>query len=156
MTLALGSPAPAFSLADQGGKIRSLKDFKGGKVVLYFYPKDDTPGCTTEACNFRDAYAELRKLGATVIGISPDSVESHSAFASTYALPITLLADPAKETIKKYDAWGKKTMYGKEYDGVLRSTVLIDEKGTIVKMYPKVSPDTHVDEVIADLKAANA
>jgi len=153
MMLEIGTKAPAFTLADQSGTLRSLKDFLGGKVVLYFYPRDNTPGCTTEACNFRDAYAQLRTLGATVVGISPDSVESHSNFASTYALPITLLADPSKETIKKYEAWGKKTLYGKEYDGVLRSTVLIDAKGVIVKMYPKVSPDEHVDEIVADLKA---
>lgn len=151
--LDIGTKAPAFTLADQTGTLRSLKDFLGGKVVLYFYPRDNTPGCTTEACNFRDAYAQLRALGATVVGISPDSVESHSNFASTYALPITLLADPSKETIKKYGAWGKKTLYGKEYDGVLRSTVLIDEKGVIVKLYPKVSTEEHADEIVADLKA---
>lgn len=154
--LTLGDKAPAFTLADQAGTLRSLKDFRGGKVVLYFYPKDSSPGCTTQACNFRDAYAALRTMGATVVGISPDSVESHAGFASTYALPIMLLADPSKKVIREYGAWGKKTLYGKEYDGVLRSTVLIDEKGNVAKLYPKVSPETHVDEVLADLRAMAA
>lgn len=152
----LGSSAPAFTLADQEGTLRSLKDYAGGMVVLYFYPRDNTPGCTTEACNFRDAYAKIRALGATVVGISPDSVESHSQFASTYALPITLLADPSRETIKKYGAWGKKTMYGKEYDGVLRCTMLIDAKGKIAKVYEKVSTEEHADEVLNDLRALSA
>ena len=152
--LAIGTKAPAFTLADQSGNLRSLKDFSGGKVVLYFYPKDASPGCTTEACNFRDAYAELRTMGATVVGISPDSVESHAAFAATYALPITLLADPSKNVIKAYGAWGKKTMAGKEYDGVLRSTVVIDEKGTIIRTYPTASPETHIEDILADFRAA--
>ncbi len=151
--LAIDSVAPAFTLFDQNGIQRSLKDFLGGKVILYFYPRDNTPGCTTEACNFRDVYAELRALGATVVGISPDSVESHAAFASAYALPITLLADPTKETIKQYDAWGKKMLYGKEYDGVFRCTVMIDEKGIIRKVYPKVSAEDHAEEVVQDLKS---
>lgn len=150
--LEIGTKAPAFTLADQTGTLRSLRDFLGGKVVLYFYPRDNTPGCTAEACAFRDAYATLRALGATVVGISPDSVESHASFSSTYALPITLLADPSKRTIQAYGAWGKKTMYGKEYDGVLRSTVLIDERGNIMKTYPKVSPEEHADDIIADLR----
>lgn len=156
MTLPLDSVAPAFSLMDQTGAVRTLSDFLGGKVVLYFYPHDNTPGCTTEACNFRDAYADLRKLGATVIGISPDSVESHAAFASSYALPMTLLADPTRETIKRYGAWGKKKLYGKEYDGVFRRTVLIDEKGIVRKVYTNVSPDDHAHEVLQYLQSLSA
>ena len=156
MTIAVGSPAPAFALADQHGRIRTLAEFRGGTVVLYFYPKDNTPGCTTEACAFRDAYAKFRALGATVVGVSPDSVESHARFASDYALPITLLADPAKKTIREYGAWGKKTLYGKEYDGVLRSTVVIDGKGNVAKIYPSVSPEEHADEILKDMQAAGA
>ncbi len=150
--LTVGGPAPAFTLADQTGTLRSLKDFRGRTLILYFYPKDGTEGCTAEACGFRDAYAQLRQLGATVVGVSPDSVESHASFAATYALPVTLLADPAKNVIRAYDAWGKKTLYGKEYEGVLRSTVLIDEEGIVRKTYPAVSPEDHAAEILADLR----
>lgn len=147
-----GDRAPAFTLADQAGTLRSLGDFRGSTLVLYFYPKDDTPGCTAEACGFRDAYAELRQAGATVVGVSPDSVESHARFASTYALPMTLLADPAKTVLKAYGAWGKKTLYGKEYEGVLRSTVVIDGEGIVRAAYPNVSPEEHAAEILEDVR----
>lgn len=150
--LRIGDSAPAFTLEDQTGTERSLKEFLGRTLVLYVYPKDNTDGCTAEACGFRDAYAELRTLGATVIGVSPDSVKSHAAFASTYALPLTLLSDPSKETIRAYGAWGKKTMYGKEYEGVLRTTVVIDPEGIVRKIYASVSPEHHAAEVLADLR----
>lgn len=150
--LSPGDSAPAFTLPDQSGKQWALKNARGSMVVLYFYPKDNSPGCTTEACNFRDAYAELRNIGATVVGISPDTVESHEEFAATYALPITLLSDPAKKVIQEYGAWGKKVQYGKEYDGVIRSTILIDGKGIVRKVYATVSPDEHITEVLADIR----
>jgi peroxiredoxin Q/BCP len=153
MTLRIGSPAPAISLADHEGTIRSLADFRGSWTVVYFYPKDDTPGCTTEACAFRDAYADLEKEGIAVVGISPDSVESHAAFAAKHRLPFTLLADPAKNAIMAYGAWGERSMYGKKYMGVLRSSVLVDPEGNVAKTYPKASPAEHAGEILADVRA---
>lgn len=153
MTLTLGSPPPAFTLLDQAGAKRSLAQYRGKIVVLYFYPKDDTPGCTTEACEFRDSFVDFRALGAEVIGISPDTVESHATFVAKYALPLTLLADPTKEVLKEYGAWGTKAMYGREYEGVLRSTVLIDAAGNIAKLYPNVSPEGHAEEILQDIRA---
>lgn len=148
-----GSPAPAFSLADHEGNVRSLADERGSWVVVYFYPKDDTPGCTTEACAFRDAYEELKDEGIVVFGVSPDSVESHARFAAKHRLPFTLLADPAKKAIEAYGAWGEKSMYGKKYMGVLRSSVLVDPEGTVAKTYPKASPSEHAGEILADVRA---
>jgi len=148
----VGAPAPAFTLADQTGTLRSLEDFRGLPVVLYFYPKDDTPGCTTEACEFRDAFAGFHGA-ATVVGVSPDSVESHAAFSAKYKLPIILLADPATRVLRAYGAWGKKTMYGKEYEGVLRSTVLIDADGIVRKTYANVRPEGHAARILDDLRA---
>ncbi|MEJ5220645.1 MAG: thioredoxin-dependent thiol peroxidase [Tepidiforma sp.] len=149
----VGAAAPAFSLPDQDGKTVSLADFAGKWVVLYFYPKDDTPGCTKEACSFRDRHAELQAKGAVVLGVSGDSSASHRKFADKYSLPFPLLADTEHEVARAYGAWGTKKMYGKEYEGMIRSTVVIDPTGTVAKTWPKVKPDGHGDEVLAWLEA---
>lgn len=146
-----GSKAPAFTLADESGTSVSLSQFAGKKVVVYFYPKDDTPGCTTEACGFRDNYNAILAKGAVVIGISADSEKSHAKFKSKYELPFYLLADPEKTTIQAFGAWGEKKMYGKAYEGILRSTFVIDEKGVVTKVFPEVKPADHAQEVIAAL-----
>lgn len=147
--LAVGTKAPDFSLQDADGKVWTLADFRGKKLVLYFYPRDDTPGCTKEACGFRDNYAVFADRGIAVIGLSPDSVSSHARFRGKYSLPFLLLADPEKEVLKAYGAYGEKTMYGKKVLGVIRSTFLIDEEGKIVKIYPKVSPEGHAEAILA-------
>ncbi|HUX12354.1 MAG TPA: thioredoxin-dependent thiol peroxidase [Spirochaetia bacterium] len=146
-----GSKAPAFTLLDDGGKSVSLSQFAGKKVVVYFYPKDDTPGCTTEACGFRDNYDAILAKGAVVIGISADSEQSHAKFKAKYDLPFFLLADPDKKVIQGFGAWGEKTMYGKSYEGILRATFVIDEKGVVRKVFPNVKPADHAQEVIAAL-----
>lgn len=149
--------APNFSLQDQNGTIHTLADYAGKWVVLYFYPKDDTPGCTTEACNFRDERDVIAELGkAEVVGISKDSVASHKKFADTYNLNFTLLSDESLETIKAYNAWGERSMYGKMYMGIIRSTFIIDPSGNIAKHYPKVTPKKHAAEIIKDLKDLQA
>lgn len=149
--------APNFSLQDQHGNTKTLADFTGQWIVLYFYPKDDTPGCTTEACNFRDEREAIAEYGnAAVIGISKDSVASHKKFADKYDLNFTLLSDPEHEVIEAYGAWQEKSMYGRKYMGIQRMTVIIDPSGNIVKEYPKVSPAKHAAEIIADLKALQA
>jgi peroxiredoxin Q/BCP len=145
--------APAFTLADDAGKKHALKDYLGQNVVLYFYPKDDTPGCTVEACDFRDAMDAIADHGAVVIGISPDSSASHDKFRKKHKLPFTLLADPDKATMMKYGAWGEKTLYGKKTTGVIRSTFLIDDGGKIVHVWPNVKAKGHVAQVIAKLEA---
>ncbi len=146
--------APEFNLQDQNGKVHSLKDYHGKWVVLYFYPKDNTPGCTTEACNFRDERESISELGnAEVIGISKDSVKSHKKFADKFNLNFTLLSDESLETIKAYNAWGERSMYGKMYMGIIRSTFIIDPNGNIVKHYPKVDPKKHAVEIINELKS---
>jgi thioredoxin-dependent peroxiredoxin len=147
-----GKPAPFFELKDQDGNNISLKDFKGKKVVLYFYPKDDTPGCTKESCNFRDEFPRFTGANAAVVGISPDSVQSHKKFAEKYKLPFTLLADEEKEVVKKYGVWKEKSMYGKKYMGVERTTFIIDENGKIKKIFSKVKVDGHNDEVYQALE----
>lgn len=144
--------AADFKLPDQEGKEHQLADYKGKWVVVYFYPKDDTPGCTKEACGFRDGIAELMKLGAVVLGISKDSVKSHKKFAEKFSLNFPILADETKEVITKYGAWGKKKFMGREFDGTLRKTFLINPGGEIVKIYDKVNPTQHADEVLVDLK----
>jgi peroxiredoxin Q/BCP len=141
-----------FTLPNQDGENISLSDFKGRKVVLYFYPKDDTPGCTTEACAFRDVYDDILELGAVVLGVSADSEESHTKFRTKYHLPFHLLADPEKEVLKAYGAWGEKKMYGKSFMGIKRSTYLIDEGGNVSHVWPKVSPKKHADEILEALK----
>ncbi len=148
----VGKKAPSFSLQDGKGKKVSLKDFNGKKVVLYFYPKDMTSGCTQEACDFRDMFLSLKKLDAVVLGISPDSVESHKKFADKYSLPFILLSDESKETLNKYGVWKEKSMYGRKYMGVVRTTVVIDERGKIKKVFEKVKIAGHVDEVMKALK----
>lgn len=152
--LKAGDKAPAFSLAADGGGKVSLKDLKGKKVVLYFYPKDDTSGCTTEACEFRDSWSAVKAAGAVVLGVSPDSAASHEKFKSKYKLPFTLLADPDHSLAESFGAWGEKSMYGRKYQGVLRSTFIIDEQGRVVTVFPKVKPKGHAAEVLAALGAS--
>jgi peroxiredoxin Q/BCP len=148
-----GKKAPAFSLDGSDGKKHSLEDYKGKTVVLYFYPKDDTPGCTKEACGFRDLGASLKKSNAVVLGVSKDSIESHKKFAAKYKLPFTLLSDPQLEVMKKYGAFGKKLMYGKTVEGTIRSTLVIGPKGEVVKHWPTVKKaEAHPDEVLAFLE----
>jgi len=147
-----GKKAPVFTLNNQDGKSISLKDFNGKKVVLYFYPKDDTSGCTKEACSFRDGLPEFNNLNAVILGVSPDSVESHKKFAEKYNLPFTLLSDEPREIIEKYDVWKEKNNYGKKYMGVERTTFLIDENGMIKKIFRKVKVDGHDQELLEALK----
>ena len=143
-----GDKAPEFNSVDQEGKPVSLKDFKGKKVILYFYPKDDTPGCTAEACDFRDNYASLQSRGFEVIGVSPDTEAKHSKFIHKYDLPFTLLADTEKEVIQAYGVWGKKKFMGREYDGVHRSTFIIGEDGKIEKIIKKVKTKASAAQVL--------
>lgn len=143
--------APNFTLPDQQGITRALRDYRGRWVVLYFYPKDDTPGCTKEACNFRDSYHELQKLGAEVIGISKDSVASHAKFAAKHSLDFPLLSDESHKVIEVYGAWGPKKFMGREFFGTIRTTFLIDPAGRIVKTYPKVNPTIHAQQILIDL-----
>ena len=140
--------APVFTLADKDGKRVSLSDFLGKKVVLYFYPKDNTPGCTRQACAFAAAYGEFEQKNAVVIGISKDSVSSHEKFAEKYNLPFILLSDPELQAIQAYGVWQEKKLYGKTSMGVVRTTFLIDEQGKIMKVMPKVKPDTNAAEVL--------
>jgi peroxiredoxin Q/BCP len=146
--LETGAKAPDFSTTDQNGKKVSLKDYRGRKVVLYFYPKDDTPGCTKEACAFRDSFGKFKTLGIEILGVSVDSEKSHKSFAEKYALPFTLLADPDKKIVQAYGAWGEKALYGKKYMGTHRVTYLIDESGRIASVFPKVKPEEHADEIL--------
>ena len=146
--LQVGMQAPAFMLADKDGKMVSLSNFLGKKVVLYFYPKDNTPGCTRQACAFASAYSEFEKKNAVVIGISKDSVSSHEKFAGKYNLPFILLSDPELQSIQAYGVWQEKKLYGKTSMGVVRTTFIIDEQGKILKVMPKVKPDTNAAEVL--------
>ena len=148
----LNKKAPTFSLPDQDGKVHSLSDYLGKKVLLYFYPKDDTPGCTVEACNFRDGYKEFQKMGLVILGVSKDTVKSHKKFADKFELPFPLLADEDHEVAESYGIWKKKKLYGREYMGMERSSFLIDEKGNIAKIYESVKPPVHAGEVKADVK----
>lgn len=147
-TLTEGQKAPDFTAKDQNGNSVSLKDFRGKKVVLYFYPADDTPGCTAEACNLRDNFSDLKKAGFVVIGVSPDDKTSHKKFEEKYHLPFTLVEDPQKKIIDKYEVWGEKNMYGKKYMGLLRTTFLIDEKGVIMKVFKKPKTKIHSEEIL--------
>jgi peroxiredoxin Q/BCP len=146
-----GDRAPAFVLADAAGNRVGLSDFAGRKVVLYFYPKDDTPGCTTEACGFRDAHAAFGKRNAAIVGVSPDPPESHARFAAKFGLPFTLLCDPGHKVAAAYGAWGEKILYGKESTGILRTTVIIDETGRVERIFRKVKADGHAAEVLEAL-----
>lgn len=144
-----GDKAPAFKGKNQDGKAVKLGDFKGQKLALYFYPKDDTPGCTKQACSLRDGFAELKKAGIEVVGVSIDDEKSHQKFISKYELPFDLIADTDKSIVEAYGVWGEKSMYGKKYMGTHRKTFLIDEKGKIVKIFDKVKVSEHADEVLA-------
>jgi peroxiredoxin Q/BCP len=149
-----GKKAPSFSLEGNDGKKHSPEDYKGKTVVLYFYPKDNTPGCTKEACGFRDQMASMRKAGAVVLGVSKDSIDSHDKFAGKYKLPFTLLSDPKAEVMKKYGAFGKKMMYGKEVQGTIRSTVVIGPKGDVIKHWTTVKKaEDHPQEVVSFIKS---
>lgn len=150
--LEVGMKAPEFTLQDQDGREVSLADFLGKKVVLYFYPKDSTPGCTRQACAFAGSLSEIKAQGAVVLGVSKDSVASHRKFADKYGLPFTLLSDPQLEAIQAYGVWQEKKLYGKVSMGVVRTTFLIDEEGTATAVMPKVKPDTNAADVLAMLK----
>ena len=151
MTISADEPAPDFTLADEGGRMHSLSDYRGKPVVLYFYPKDDTPGCTKEACGFRDDYSAYEEAGAVILGISPDISKSHAKFKIKYELPFALLADPEHDVLKLYGVWGLKKSFGREYEGVFRTTFLIGEDGNILKVFKKVKPAIHSAEILAVL-----
>jgi peroxiredoxin Q/BCP len=155
MPIEEGKTAPAFTLPDQNGNKVSLKDLAGKNLILYFYPKDDTPGCTKEACGFRDGWKELQKLGAVVLGVSADGAESHKKFISKYKLPFTLLSDSDRKVMEKYGAWGEKMMYGKKTVGVIRSTVWIGPDGKVKRHWARVpKADEHPEKVLEALKGA--
>jgi peroxiredoxin Q/BCP len=146
-----GKPAPEFELTSDSGETVKLSDLRGKPVVLYFYPKDDTPGCTTQACGIRDAWGEFERAGAVVLGVSPDDEQSHVKFKAKHHLPFTLLADTDHKTADEYGVWGEKTYAGKKYMGVTRSTFVIDEEGNVAKEMRDVKADTHADDVLAVL-----
>ncbi len=146
-----GQTAPTFSMKDQDGRTVTLGDFAGKNVVLYFYPKDDTPGCTVEACAFRDEHSKLQKKGAVVLGVSPDNEKSHQKFIKKFNLPFPLLVDEGHRAAEAYGAWGEKNLYGRTYMGIIRSTFLIGPDGVVKTTWPKVKPDGHADEVLAAL-----
>lgn len=152
MAIAVGDKAPDFSLPDQDGKNHTLSAYRGKPVVLYFYPKDNTSGCTKEACGFRDDYSAYQEAGVTILGVSPDSPKSHTNFIAKYELPFTLLADTERQVLQQYGALGMKKNYGREYEGVLRTTFLIDADGKIARIYNKVKPAEHSAEILADLE----
>ena len=151
MPISSGIQAPEFSLSDETGAVRSLAEFRGRPVILYFYPKDDTPGCTTEACNFRDDYSIYEKAGVTILGVSPDTPKSHAKFKAKYHLPFPLLADAEHKVCDLYQVWGLKKAMGREYNGVFRTTFLIDEDGKIIRVYENVKPADHSTEITKEL-----
>ena len=151
-TLTEGDKAPEFTTKDQNGNSVSLKDFHGKKVVLYFYPEDDTPTCTIEACNLRDNYAELKKAGLVVLGVSPDDKNKHKKFEEKYNLPFILLEDPQKNIIDKYGVWGEKNLYGRKYMGLFRTTFLINEEGNIIRIFKKPKSKIHSEEILKALQ----
>lgn len=154
MPISANQPAPEFTLADDTGKIVSLSDFRGKPVVLYFYPKDDTPGCTTEACNFRDDYSAYDQAGVVILGVSPDSVESHVKFKKKFGLPFPLLADVGHKVCDLYGTWGPKKFMGRSFEGVLRTTFLIGPDGVILRVFENVKPAEHSVEVLDVLKTS--
>lgn len=149
--LQVGDKAPGFTGLNQEGKEIKLEDFSGSKLILYFYPKDDTPGCTAEACNFNDNHNSWLDKGYSVVGVSPDDVESHRKFREKYGLQFDLIADPEKKILEAYGVWGEKNMYGKKYMGVLRTTFIIDEEGIIQKIFEKVDTKDHTNQIIKNL-----
>ncbi|HEY5669040.1 MAG TPA: thioredoxin-dependent thiol peroxidase [Anaerolineales bacterium] len=152
MTLLKGTIAPDFTLLDETSTPRKLTDYRGQPVVLYFYPKDDTPGCTTEACGFRDDYGDYQQAGVTILGVSPDSPKKHTKFKEKYNLPFTLLADTEHAVCELYGVWGRKKFMGREYDGVFRTTYLIGADGVILQVFEKVKPDGHSAEILQALE----
>ena len=152
MPISAGGPAPEFALPDENGEMRSLSDYRGSPVVLYFYPKDDTPGCTKEACNFRDDYSAYEQAGVVILGVSPDTPKSHSKFKAKYNLPFTLLADEDHRVCDLYGVWGPKKFMGKEYTGVLRTTFLIGPEGKILRVFENVKPADHSAEILEALE----
>ena len=153
MSISEGMPAPDFTVLDENGKQQRLSDYRGQPVILYFYPKDDTPGCTTEACNFRDDYSAYIEAGVTILGVSPDSPKSHLKFKQKFQLPFPLLADEDHAICEAYNVWGPKKFMGREYMGVLRTTFLIDSQGNIKKIFENVKPAEHSAELLAAIKA---
>jgi peroxiredoxin Q/BCP len=149
--LTKGTPAPAFTMEDENGKLHSLSDYRGKNVVLYFYPKDDTPGCTVEACSFRDGFGAYETAGVVVLGVSPDSVKSHAKFKAKYELPFNLLADDGHKVCEAYGVWGLKKMMGREYEGVFRTTFLIGPNGVIKHVFEGVKPEGHASLVLAEI-----
>ncbi len=156
MSMEVGELAPDFTLPDQDGKQHNLSDFRGRWVLVYFYPTDDTPGCTKEACAIRDNFPKFQGLDAKVLGISTDTVDSHRKFADKYQLPFTLLADEEKKVVKQYGVWGPKLSFGKSYEGTRRMSFLIDADGQVAKIYKKVKPEEHAGQVLADIQALAA
>ncbi len=152
MAFRVGTPAPSFALKDQDGRLVRLRDFQGKKVVLYFYVRDDTPGCTREACSFRDNLGKLRAKNIVVLGVSPDSADSHKRFGDKYSLSFPLLVDDRAMIARRFGVWGKKNMYGRTYYGVIRSTFIIDETGRLMKEYRRVKVDGHLEQVLTDLE----
>jgi peroxiredoxin Q/BCP len=148
----VGNKAADFKLRDEAGNDVSLSDFKGKKVVLYFYPKDNTPGCTKQACSFRDVYDDILEAGAVVIGVSPDKPSSHKKFKEKFNLPFYLLCDENHKVAESFGVWGEKKMYGRTYMGMIRSTFIIDENMTVLKVFPKVTPEGHGDEILSVLR----
>ncbi len=153
MALAVGILAPDFELPDEDNKNHRLSDYRGKPVVLYFYPKDDTPGCTTEACNFRDDYSAFTKAKTVILGVSPDTSKAHKKFKAKYSIPFTLLADVGHKICDLYEVWGMKNILGRSFEGVKRTTFLIDKNGRIAQVFENVKPSTHSDEVIHILKS---
>lgn len=153
MPVSAGMPAPEFQMPDETGTTRRLADFHGKPVVLYFYPQDDTPGCTKEACNFRDDYSEYEKAGVTILGVSPDSTGSHVKFKEKYQIPFHLLSDEGHKVCDVYGVWGPKKFMGRDYEGVLRTTFLIDADGKILRVFENVRPSEHSREVLAALQS---
>ncbi|HEY9518285.1 MAG TPA: thioredoxin-dependent thiol peroxidase [Gemmatimonadales bacterium] len=151
-TLSEGAEAPDFSLESDTGETVSLSQLRGKPVVLYFYPRDDTPGCTTEACEFRDAWAEVKSTGAVVLGVSPDTAASHKKFKSKFRLPFPLLADPDHKVAERYGAWGERSMYGRKFQGILRTTFVIGPDGRIKKVFERVKPKGHASQVLESLQ----
>jgi len=151
MSIKAGNTAPEFELLDENGNQHSISEYRGKPLILYFYPKDDTPGCTTEACNFRDDYSAYQQAGVTILGVSPDSSKSHMKFKTKYGLPFSLLADEDHKVADLYQVWGPKKFMGKSYEGILRTTFLIDPNGQIVKVFENVKPAEHSAEILAAL-----